>query len=452
MKILILTEGGKNIGFGHLSRCIAVSHVAREEFKKAEIDLVISGDDSAREFIKGAGEQNLKFFDWRKEVKKALAMAKEADIVLVDSYLAEKSLYDALSGACAGKIIMIDDYDRIEYPEGKVVNPSLGKDGVILRKEFWVVPDKEIKPEVKNVLVFFGGASDSGFVEKVVSELREKFEFNFNVIDAFKNKMTAKEMLEAMLASDLCISGGGQTTYELARCGLPTISVCIASNQEGNLAALEDSGFLKYAGKWDDNNIVKELAGCIERLLPYEERAKRSKIGRSLIDGKAAIEMFRSIKEKSFRLRPAMDEDCRDLWIWRNDPAVRKWCLTGGDIKYEDHEKWFKEKKDDKNVKIYILEESNTGKAGQARFDECGEDAYISVNLNPEYFGRGIGSKLIKTATSTYLEENPSIKEVIAEIKPDNIASVTAFQKAGYEYFCTANRNKAEVSVYKIGR
>jgi spore coat polysaccharide biosynthesis predicted glycosyltransferase SpsG len=45
-------------------------------------------------------------------------------------------------------------------------------------------------------------------------------------------------MVELMLRADLAIAAGGQTTYELAACGVPTLAVCVAENQRANLAAL----------------------------------------------------------------------------------------------------------------------------------------------------------------------------------------------------------------------
>ncbi|MBI5140367.1 MAG: hypothetical protein HZA94_02890, partial [Candidatus Vogelbacteria bacterium] len=44
MKVLILTEGGKSIGAGHLARCSALYQACEE--KGANVELVINGDDS----------------------------------------------------------------------------------------------------------------------------------------------------------------------------------------------------------------------------------------------------------------------------------------------------------------------------------------------------------------------------------------------------------------------
>ena len=144
---------------------------------------------------------------------------------------------------------MIDDYNRIDYPKGIVVNPSicgdkldylrksdtiylLGKDYIILRKEFWNVPEKKISKKIKNVLITFGGMNNYDLANKIGDYLKEKFNIKIYIVNVKNNKLTAKEMLNLMLESDVCISGGGQTTYELARVGVPTIGICLAENQK----------------------------------------------------------------------------------------------------------------------------------------------------------------------------------------------------------------------------
>ena len=70
---------------------------------------------------------------------------------------------------------------------------------------------------------------------------------------------------------------------------------------------------------------------------------------------------------------------------------------------------------------------------GQVRFDETEKGTYISVNLNPDFLGKGIGAKLISSATNRYLRDF-NTKKIYAEIKDDNISSIKAFEKAGYKF------------------
>jgi len=180
MKVVILTEGGGEIGFGHITRCIALC----EAFEEKDINpiLLVNGDNSILDFIK---YKNFQRFDWIKNKEKIFQNIAKSDFIVIDSYLAEKSIYDKISEVTDGKILMIDDYNRIDYPKGIVVNPSIygdklnylrnsgviylfGKDYIILRKEFWNAPEKTISWKVENVLITFGGMIHKIFIFRFV--------------------------------------------------------------------------------------------------------------------------------------------------------------------------------------------------------------------------------------------------------------------------------------------
>jgi spore coat polysaccharide biosynthesis predicted glycosyltransferase SpsG len=320
MKVSILTEAGKNIGFGHLTRCIALY----QDFvqKKYKLELIINGDDSISNFIK---DKKYQIFNWLKEKEKLMETVKNSDFVVIDSYLAPKSLYDSILNLLHSQpqpqpkpLLMIDDYKRIDYPKGIVVNPSiygdkldypkkkgikylLGKDYIILRKEFWDIPEKMINKEVKDILITLGGINNTDFLKKLLKFLSGKFsDFNYHVITNSNlslnlnlnlnlySSLSAQEMLELMLKSDICISGGGQTTYELARVGVPAIGICFAENQTGNLKYGDLCGYLKYIGNSDDNSLLDNIKNALEEITSFEQRDKMSSLGRANVDGEGA--------------------------------------------------------------------------------------------------------------------------------------------------------------------
>ncbi|NQT33349.1 MAG: GNAT family N-acetyltransferase [Candidatus Omnitrophica bacterium] len=151
------------------------------------------------------------------------------------------------------------------------------------------------------------------------------------------------------------------------------------------------------------------------------------------------------------KIRTSDISDCRDLWEWRNHPDVRKWAFDPSEIAYEEHKKWFERKITDEDVEIYIAENENGKKLGQVRFDVGTNDSIVSVNLNPDFFGQGLGHRIIKEATDVFLESRNDIKTVNAQIMKENIASRKAFEKAGYTFAeeRDVNGRGAEVFVYK---
>jgi spore coat polysaccharide biosynthesis predicted glycosyltransferase SpsG len=323
MKVSILTEAGKNIGFGHLTRCIALYQALEEIGYKPE--LIINGDKSILNFVK---DKDYQIMVWIKEQEKLREIAKNSDVVVIDSYLAPKSLYDNISNILSLKpnpyhlshnpLLMIDDYNRINYPKGIVVNPSiygdkldypkndqveylLGKDYIILRKEFWDIPEKRINKDVKDVLITLGGINNTNFLKKLLKFLSITFpNFNYHIITNSKlnlnlnlnlnlySNLSASRMLDLMLKADICISGGGQTTYELARVGVLTIGICFADNQINNLKYGNLSGYLKYIGNSNDDSLLSKIKDAFKEIMSFEQRGKMSSLGRANVDGKGA--------------------------------------------------------------------------------------------------------------------------------------------------------------------
>lgn len=322
MKVLIITEGGKNIGFGHITRCVALAQGIKEYAQDVEIGFLISGDDSVKIFLRKEGF-NIEIEDWAKKQQRLMSMVKGSDLVVIDSYLAPKSVYDDISSAVLNPLLMLDDYKRIDYPKGIVVNPSiykgqfkhpqkdeltylLGGDYIILRKEFWEMPDKVINKKVKDILITFGGTDHSDFMKKLLNILSANFsDFTYHIITNFSlnfsinlnlklySDLSASEVCDLMLKADISISAGGQTTHELARVGVPTIGICFAENQKVNLTSWETRGFLDYAGEHNTKEVFPRLMKSMFRFMDYKEREKRCRIGRNCVDGKGSMRIIR---------------------------------------------------------------------------------------------------------------------------------------------------------------
>ena len=167
-KVLILTEGGRNIGFGHITRCTALYQAFEE--KGIIPEFIVNGDDSIIDLLVG---KNYEIFDWIDEKERLLELIQNVDIAIIDSYLADIDIYETIS-ECVKFPVCLDDNKRLDYPKGIVVNGAiyteelnypvkkgvtylLGPKYMPLRKEFWNVPEKEIKENIESVLITFGG-------------------------------------------------------------------------------------------------------------------------------------------------------------------------------------------------------------------------------------------------------------------------------------------------------
>ncbi|GAG53024.1 unnamed protein product, partial [marine sediment metagenome] len=195
-----------------------------------------------------------------------------------------------------------------------------------LRKEFWEVPEKKIKENIESIMITFGGDDAKNITPEILAFLNDKYpELNKNVIigRAYQNideikkgadKNTnliyypnAEKIKEIMLNSDIAISAGGQTLYELARIGVPTIGICIAHDQFLNLINWQEKEFIQYIGWYNDKKLLFKLEKSISKLISFKERIKSSERSKILIDGKGTkrciYKVLKKIKRESRKIK-----------------------------------------------------------------------------------------------------------------------------------------------------
>jgi UDP-2,4-diacetamido-2,4,6-trideoxy-beta-L-altropyranose hydrolase len=99
-----------------------------------------------------------------------------------------------------------------------------------------------------------------------------------------------------MLAAGLAISGGGQTTFELAATGTPTVAIRLADNQTLTLETLAEAGALIQAGDAGDPALADAVAAAVERLIKDgDRRLEMSERARAAVDGQGAARVAREI-------------------------------------------------------------------------------------------------------------------------------------------------------------
>jgi UDP-2,4-diacetamido-2,4,6-trideoxy-beta-L-altropyranose hydrolase len=325
MKVFIATEGSQNTGFGHVTRCTALYQAFEE--KGITPVFLINGDESIKDFIR---DKNYEKFNWLDEENRLFSCIENADIAIIDSYFADYELYEKVS-KLVKLPVYIDDTQRIDYPKGIVINGGIfaeelnypEKEGVVyllgskyapMRKEFWEVPEKEICDNIEKVMVTLGGDDARNMAPKVLSLLNVNFPGfikkviigkgfkNTKHIEALKDTKTeliyypdAEGMKRAMLDSDVVISAAGQTLYELARIGVPTVAIAVADNQMNNIKGWQKAEFIEYAGWWENK---EALSNIIQKLKLFDDRSLRqekAKIGRTMVDGNGAERVVSAI-------------------------------------------------------------------------------------------------------------------------------------------------------------
>ena len=175
-RVVIFTEAGQNIGFGHLTRCLALY----DEIDKRgiEVILVVFG----KEIENLLGKRKNRIVDW-KDLEFLRSFLNKTDYIIIDSYLATLEVYDFCSKNTA-RCLYVDDTNRVNYPKGIILNPSLsgnikyntknevlqGKDYIILRKEFTEDKIAHFEKEI-DVLITLGGTDIRDLIPKLLDIL-----------------------------------------------------------------------------------------------------------------------------------------------------------------------------------------------------------------------------------------------------------------------------------------
>lgn len=133
----------------------------------------------------------------------------------------------------------------------------------------------------------------------------------------------------------------------------------------------------------------------------------------------------------SIALRLASQDDCRQLFEWRNDPTTVEMSLVSEPVAWEDHVRWFNSVLENP-VRHLLVASDGTESFGTVRFDEIDDTAEISITVSPEKRGQGVGGLLLQIAAD-WAKQELGLDRILAQIKATNPASIAIFKKAGYE-------------------
>jgi len=419
-----------------------------------------------------------------------LAISLKAFFVVVDGYQF-CSEYQMSLKKVGLHLLFIDDYGHAEfYCADLVLNQNiyareelykyrdfktellLGSAFVLLRSEFrswrnWIRnnPDKAGK-----ILVTLGGSDPHNVTLKILSSLQSQNAKGIEVViivgagnvhnaalqAAVKPSQipirivrNASNMPELLAWADMAIISGGTTSYETAFMGLPSLIVIIAANQVQVAEKLAEIQAAANLG-WHHNLSCAGIHKMVEDLrVNYRARESMSRIGRQLVDGLGTTRVIRAILERVITVRGAVESDCEQIYKWANDDDTRAASFNSGPIDRETHSNWFSQRLQDSNCLMLVCRDDQGHSLGLVRFDLAGDEAIISINLDPNMRGRGLaGFIIIRTVDELFKRYN--ISRVSAFIKPQNLRSAKAFERAGFSIIGPTTISGNEARHYMI--
>lgn len=336
--ILIRADANKNIGVGHVMRCLSIANALKVIGEEV---VFVTADNSADNIIDRAGFEhvvlNSEWNDFNKELGRIDKVIDRycPNTMLIDSYYINKKYFTNIREKC--KVAYVDDINEMCWPLDYLINYNiyssvydyslyentdtkllLGTEYTPLREEYHFLNISSIPQRAKNILISAGGSDPENITMKILSntvcnkELRNcKFHFvigalnpKINEIKTFAKKSSNVElhinesrMSKLMCECDIAISASGTTLYELCSCGVPTITYTLADNQLIAASQFEKLGIMLNAGDCRNNdsfiyNLEQLLIGLVT---DHERRSVMSKKMREIVDGKGANRIAQEI-------------------------------------------------------------------------------------------------------------------------------------------------------------
>ena len=154
--------------------------------------------------------------------------------------------------------------------------------------------------------------------------------------------------------------------------------------------------------------------------------------------------------------RPATEQDSRQLWLWRNDPATRAGSRSPAEVPWDDHVRWFNASLT-RSDRVLLVVEDREGPVGTVRWDlvpepgqapGAGQEWEVSITVAPGRRGRSLARPLLRaaelalsrnvsggstgdTAEATWSGRTP-VRAYLAVVHMDNLSSMRLFQTSAY--------------------
>lgn len=329
-------DANKYVAMGHMMRCITIANACR----KIGLECIFFvSDEENVSVIENAGFEyrvlNTRWNDWSQGVDDLEAVIKEykIELLVVDSYYVTNQFFININKCVP--VFYIDDLCTEAFDVNVVMHYSqwteettlqdvynekdakllYGMQYMPLRSEFRV--DKNVKKK-NQIMITTGGTDPLHITVEVAKKIIESNELQDMRCVAILGKMNMdldclldisrkserlevlydiSNMGQVMNESDLAISAGGCTIYELCACQIPTVAFSFSNDQVSFCEKMEQHNILEYAGDArTDDNITEEIVRKIEKLYNDVERQKLYQQNMaSVTDGKGADRIARYI-------------------------------------------------------------------------------------------------------------------------------------------------------------
>lgn len=339
-KIIFRCEASNSLGMGHLSRCMSIAEELKSLYLFDVYFLIKTGGETKKyinneykiiEFdsfekylniIKNLNEEygiDILFFDIQEDFSKNYLLNVKKNILLatIDDPYEKRNFVDL---AFYPPVLDLKNISRKDFT-GKLFE---GWQWIPLKNHFKKKLHKiNSDSRQKTLLITMGGSDAKNLTPRIlhiINKLEEKlnilivigkaFANNKEILAALKNFRhnyliynSPENMAEIMHRSDAAVSTYGNTSFELAACGVPAILFCHNEEQLLSVQMFKQNGtaFIGgLTGEFEDNKVTEQL---MELLHNHDLYRKMSANGLNLIDTQGAARIAGVINDEVTNFR-----------------------------------------------------------------------------------------------------------------------------------------------------
>lgn len=285
-KVLIVVSGNETIGLGHVYNTLIIAN----DILNHDVEFLVTKDSSLA--LKKIQAKNYKVQIQESEeliddivklkpdvvINDILDTKQEYIIKLLDAKLKTINFEDLGKGARYANLVINAIYPETE----QLKNHYFGEKYFVLRDEFiFNYSEKIITPNVKEILITFGGVDPCNLTELVIRSIHDYCSTNnikinivtgfgydkFDSLESYKNiaiHENVQNISDFMFNADLIFTSAGRTVYEIASIGTPAIVIAQNERELTHFYASEEFGFINLGLGYKTNE--KEILNCFVEL------------------------------------------------------------------------------------------------------------------------------------------------------------------------------------------
>ncbi len=318
----ILTEGSSKMGMGHVYRSITFARALLANLGVKTYFLTKSGD-SVIKLIEDENFPTVKL----KEDEEIVDHLKKLDInlIVIDNLDFKEEILKQINDTVNARMVMVDNLTpkndkyadivmslvRSNFSNKNIYNNTIdtmyfcGPKYLILRDEFDIFKDKkDLKPEIEDILLIFGGSDPSNHTSNVLEKLNDDLRVDIVLGPEFKhfddldkilkkkpvdNVIVHKEpgnVAELMNNADLVVTSPGLSMFEAVYVGSPVLVISQNALQNRYYSPLNYEYLIKKSDIDNLEEYMHELSSLTKRheVIAYFNKLKVGQGKAEIID------------------------------------------------------------------------------------------------------------------------------------------------------------------------